>query len=323
MSAKHVLSPPSVRSRPDAGDALSEVLRTVRLRGAVLFTVDASAPWVARTPPAQEIGERILPGAERFLEFHFIKSGSCWGGIAGEDLIRLETGDVIAFPRGDSHVVASGPVEHDPRDAGEDERTEVVSGFLGCDAHPLLSALPRVIHVPRRAAEHGMLEQLIELALEESTAAREGAACVVSHLSELLFVEIVRRYAAALPPRSSGWFAGLRDESVGRALGKLHDRPEHGWSLSLLAREAGMSRSALAVRFSQLVGVPPMHYLTEWRMQLASSLLSTTRLRVSDVAERVGYTSEAALSRAFKRWAGVAPAEFRRGRRSVPPAAAE
>jgi AraC-like DNA-binding protein len=320
MSEKHVLSPPSVRSRPETADALSEVLRTVRLSGAVLFTVDASAPWVARTPPAHEIGARILPGAERFLEFHFIKSGSCWGGIAGEELIPLETGDVIVFPRGDSHVVSSGPVE-DFRAATESDRTEVVSGFLGCDAHPLLAALPRVIHVPRRAADHGMLEQLIGLALAESSAARQGAACIVSHLSELLFVEIVRRYAATLPPQSSGWFAGLRDESVGRALGKLHDRPAHGWSLSLLAREAGMSRSALAVRFSQLVGVPPMHYLTEWRMQLASTLLSTTQLRVTDIAERVGYMSEAALSRAFKRWAGVAPAEFRRGRRSVPAAA--
>lgn len=316
MREKHVLSPPSVRSRPAAVDSLSMVLRTVRLTGAVLFAVDASAPWLARTPPAEEIGERILPGAAHFLEFHFIKSGACWGGIAGEPSIRLETGDMIAFPRGDSHVVSSAPLEQGALSGVADapEHTEVVSGFLGCEPHPLLAALPRVIHVPHRSSDHGMLEQLVALALAESTAAREGAECVVSHLSELLFVEIVRRYAATLPPRGQGWFAGLRDESVGRALGKLHDRPAHGWSLSLLARESGLSRSALAVRFSQLVGVPPMHYLAEWRMQLASSLLLGSSLRVSEVAERVGYTSEAALSRAFKRWAGVAPAEFRRGK---------
>lgn len=316
MSEKHVLSPPSVRSRPLATDSLSLVLRTVRLTGAVLFSVDASAPWVARTPPAGEIGQRILPGAAHFLEFHFIKSGACWGGIAGEPSIRLETGDIIAFPRGDSHFVSSEPAEPGAPsgDRGEHERTEVVSGFLGCEAHPLLGALPRVIHVPRHAPDDGLLGQLVALALAESTAARQGAECVVSHLSELLFVEIVRRYAATLPPQRQGWFAGLRDESVGRALGKLHDRPAHGWSLALLAREAGMSRSALAVRFSELVGVPPMHYLAEWRMQLASSLLASTPLRVAEVAERVGYTSEAALSRAFKRWAGVAPAEFRRGK---------
>lgn len=318
MNEKHVLSPPSVRSRPPAADSLSMVLRTVRLTGAVLFAVDAPAPWTARTPPAGDIGQRILPGATHFLEFHFIKAGACWGGIAGEPAIRLETGDLIAFPRGDSHFVSSESLEHGAVGAtrGDDQRTHVVSGFLGCEAHPLLAALPRVIHVPRRAPDHSLLEQLIALGLAESNAARQGAECVVSHLSELLFVEIVRRYADTLPKESRGWFAGLRDESVGRALGKLHDRPAHGWSLALLAREAGMSRSALAVRFSELVGVPPMHYLTEWRMQLASSLLATTPLRVAEVGERVGYTSEAALSRAFKRWAGVAPAEFRRAKRS-------
>jgi len=318
MSEKHVLSPPSVRSRNTVADSLSMVLRTVRLTGAVLFAVEAPAPWVARTPPAGEIGQRILPGATHFLEFHFIKAGACWGGIAGEPAIRLETGDIIAFPRGDSHFVSSEPAPHEaaPATGTPRERTEVVSGFLGCEAHPLLAALPRVIHVPRHAPDHGLLEQLVALALAESDAARQGAECVVSHLSQLLFVEIVRRYADTLPKEGRGWFAGLRDESVGRALGKLHDRPAHGWSLALLAREAGVSRSALAVRFSELVGVPPMHYLAEWRMQLASSLLSTTPLRVTEVAERVGYTSEAALSRAFKRWAGVAPAEFRRSKRS-------
>jgi AraC-like DNA-binding protein len=180
--------------------------------------------------------------------------------------------------------------------------------------HPLLSALPRVIHAPRPARDAGMLEQLVELALRESVAPRLGAACVVSHLSELLFVEMVRRYVASLPEESIGWFAGLRDESVARALGKLHDRPAHGWNLGLLARESGMSRSALAGRFSELIGVPPMHYLAQWRMQLTATLLSSTSLRVTEVAERVGYMSEAALSRAFKRWSGVAPAEWRRTR---------
>jgi AraC-like DNA-binding protein len=317
---KHVLSPPSTRLRPPSLDTLSMVLRSVRVSGAVLFAVDAAAPWVADAPPAREIGERILPDAEHFIEFVWIRSGACWGGLTGEPPTRLEEGDVMLFARGDPHVVSSSPGGHGGMlSSAGGERTQVICGFLGCDTrptHPLLSALPAAMHVPRQSQYDAMLEQLVELALMESVAAREGGALVIAYLSELLFVEIVRRYVATLPRESVGWFAGLRDENVGRALGKLHDRPAQPWNLGLLARETGMSRSALAGRFSELVGVPPMHYLAQWRMQLASNLLSSTSLRVTEVAERVGYASEAALSRAFKRWSGVAPAEWRRGRRS-------
>jgi len=317
---KHVLSPPSTRLRPPSVDTLSTVLRSVRVTGAVLFAVDAAAPWVADAPPARDIGRHIWPDAAHFIEFVWIRSGACWAGLAGDAPARLEEGDVMLFPRGDSHVVSSSPARHGAMLRNvTGERTQVICGFLGCDArptHPLLSALPAAMHVPRQSQYDAMLEQLVELALTESVAAREGGALVIAHLSELLFVEIVRRYVATLPRDSVGWFAGLRDENVGRALRKLHDRPAHGWNLGLLARETGMSRSALAGRFSELVGVPPMHYLAQWRMQLASNLLSSTSFRVSEVAERVGYASEAALSRAFKRWSGVAPAEWRRGRRS-------
>lgn len=319
IADKHVLSPPSTRIRPPQVDTLSTVLRSVRVTGAVLFAVDAAAPWTADAPPAREIGQRILPGAEHFIEFVWIRAGACWGGLAGEPPTRLEEGDVMLFPRGDEHVVSSSPLGRRLLGGIMGERTQVICGFLGCDTrptHPLLAALPAAMHVPRPSQYDAMLEQLVELALTESVAAREGGALIIAHLSELLFIEIVRRYVATLPRESVGWFAGLRDENVGRALGKLHDRPAHGWNLGLLARETGMSRSALAGRFSELVGVPPMHYLAQWRMQLASNLLSSTSLRVTEVAERVGYASEAALSRAFKRWAGVAPAEWRRGRRS-------
>jgi len=155
------------------------------------------------------------------------------------------------------------------------------------------------------------VRRLVEMAVEESTAPTPGGACVLSHLSELLFVEVVRRYVAALPAENVGWFAALRDESVGRALQKLHQRPSHSWTLDELAKESALSRSTLAERFAHLVGMPPMQYLAQWRIQLAASLLRAESSSLAEIAARVGYGSEAALSRAFKRWVGVAPGQYR------------
>ena len=321
-------------------DTLSEVLRAVRLTGAVFFAVDASAPWVAETPHASELRPYLMPGVEHVIDYHVITAGSCWGGLIGEEPVRLETGDVIAFPHGDAHVISSAPGMRGvpSRDAalqvatsrlpvlieqnGGGVRARLICGFLGCDArpfNPLLATLPRVIHVRHLvsgegASGDGALEHLIQLALVESNAKRAGGEVMLARLSELLFVEVVRRYVASLPSENVGWLAGLRDESIGRALGKLHDRPAHGWSLEELAREVGLSRSVLAERFSHFVGVPPMQYLAQWRMQLAAHLLSSTSLGLAEIADKVGYGSETALSRAYKRWVGVAPAEWRRGK---------
>jgi AraC-like DNA-binding protein len=327
-----------------SADTLSDVLRAVRLTGAVFFAIDASAPWVAETPSAREIGPHIMPGVEYVIEYHVITAGACWGGIVGETAIRLSAGDVIVFPQGDAHVLSSAPgmrnptMGEDTRDArnhrlpiaikidgGGQERTEVICGFLGCDArpfNPLLATLPRVLHVPRRSSDDGVIDQFIKLALSESLAQRAGGDCVLARLSELLFVEVVRRHLATLPPESPNWLTGLRDDSIGRALGKLHDRPAHAWTLDDLAREVGLSRSVLAERFAHFVGVPPMQYLAQWRMQLAATLLSSTSLGLAEIAEQVGYGSETALSRAYKRLVGVAPADWRRGKRTATDAAA-
>jgi AraC-like DNA-binding protein len=208
---------------------------------------------------------------------------------------------------------------------GSQERAEVICGFLGCDArpfNPLLATLPRTIHVRPQPGDDGVIGQFIQLAVSESVARRAGGEAVLAHLSELLFVEVVRRHLATLPPYHVGWLSGLRDEQVGRALGKLHDRPAHPWSLEELAREVGMSRSALAERFTHFVSVPPMQYLAQWRMQLTATLLSSTAIGLAEMASRVGYGSEAALSRAFKRWVGVAPAQWRQGQRNPPAATA-
>jgi AraC-like DNA-binding protein len=319
-------------------DTLSEVLRAVRLRSAVFFKIDACAPWAAETPAVRELAPHIAPAVEHVIEYHLVAAGSCWGGVIGEPPIRLTAGDVIVFPQGDAHVISSGPgmraaPEQSPMrgytqlpiviratmHGGGSGRTNLVCGFLGCDArpfNPLLAALPRMLHVPRRDDDDGVLEGLVKLALAESAAQREGGECMLARLSELMFIEVVRRYLARLPAENVGWLAGLRDEGVGRALAKLHERPTREWTLDDLAREIGMSRSALAERFTKFVGIPPMQYLARWRIQLASSWLSTTALTVAEIAERVGYGSEAALSRAYKRWVGVAPAEWRRGKRA-------
>lgn len=315
-------------------DTLSDVLRAVRLHGAVFFKVEATTPWAAEAPAGESVATHIMPGVEHVIEYHVVTRGSCWGGLVDEPAIRLEAGDVIVFPQGDAHVLSSDPgmrgrpdpeafrmVKHSrvpvslSINGGGSESAQLVCGFLGCDArpfNPLLATLPRVIHL--RATAGDSLPHLVELAVAESKQERAGGECVLSKLSELLFVEVVRRYIAQMPPESVGWFAGMRDENIGRALQKLHERPSHDWSLEELARESGLSRSVLAERFAQLVGVPPIQYLAQWRIQLAAPLLRSGKSSLAEIADRVGYGSEAALSRAFKRQVGVAPAFYRTGK---------
>jgi AraC-like DNA-binding protein len=323
-------------------DTLSDVLRAVRLTGAVFFTVDATEPWVTETPAASEIAGRIVAGAEHVIDYHVVTTGACWGGVVGEPPVRLEAGDVIVFPHGDAHVMSSAPGmrgQPDPgvyrrpesqlptvirQHGGSQQRAEVICGFLACDArpfNPLLATLPRTIHVRPQPGDDGVIGQFVRLALAESAARRAGGESVLAHLSELLFIEVVRRHLATLPPEQRGWLSGLRDEQIGRALGKLHAGPAHPWTLEELAGEVGMSRSALAERFAHFVGVPPMQYLAQWRMQLAATLLSSSAIGLAEMAPRVGYGSEAALSRAFKRWVGIAPALWRQGKRQATRAA--
>jgi AraC-like DNA-binding protein len=320
-------------------DVLSEVLRAVRLTGAVFFNVEGSAPWVAETPPSTVIAPLVMPGSEHVIEYHIVTHGSCYGYLLDGPALRLSAGDVIVFPQGDAHILASAPsmrAEADPIElfqridrkqlpvtltmsgSGADP-VRIICGFLGCDSqpfNPLLATLPRVIHIPKQlAAEGAALEPLLRIALEESLARRAGSESMLARLSELLFIEVVRRYLSTLSSETTGWLAGLRDEVVGRSLSVLHHRPTQPWSLEELAREVGASRASLAERFHHFVGVPPMQYLARWRMQLAASLLSGTNLGIAQIAERVGYGSEAALSRAFKRLVGVAPSAWRDGLR--------
>lgn len=314
-------------------DTLSEVLRAVRLTGAIYFTIDASAPWVAEAPNGATIAPHLMGGVEHVMEYHLVISGGCWAGIVGERPVRLEAGDVIVLPHGDAHVLASEPGMRgtpDPSvflearrspvplclslEGGGPERTEVVCGFLGCDArpfNPLLAALPRVLHLRASGERGGALRRLVELALAESSAAQPGGASVLARLSELLFIEVVRRWLSELPADEVGWVAGLRDGLVSRALEQLHAEPARDWTLATLGKAVGASRSVLAERFTHFVGVPPMQYLAQWRVQVAASMLRSSRASLAEIAEQVGYGSEGALSRAFKRAVGVPPATYR------------
>jgi AraC-like DNA-binding protein len=325
-------------------DPLTDVLTSVRLTGAAFFAVEGTAPWVAQAPPASDIARHVLPGAEHVLEFHAVTRGHCLGGIQGEEPVRLEAGDLICFPHGDPHVLSSARgLRAPPVDLSSFERrlgarlpfpvklgtgpadAHLVCGFLGCDArpfNPLLAALPRLLRASDRDAPGGWLSRFMEVAETEARTPRPGTEAVLARLSELMFIEVVRRHVESLLPGRTGWLAGLRDPHVGRALAALHGRPGHAWTIDALGREAGLSRSALAERFTALVGEPVIQYLGRWRMQVAAGLLASTHDGIAAIAARVGYASEAAFSRAFKKLVGVPPASWRRRRAAQPEAMA-
>ena len=324
-------------------DTLSDVLRLVRLRGAVFYYMNYGKEWAAEAPAAREIAQAVMPGAEHVIEYHVITKGTGWAAIVGEPPVRLHSGDIVMFPQGDAHVMSSAPgmrpqrfdadwvfatrddpkpipiVFHGAREFSiggvePNAQTNVVCGFLGCDLrpfNPLIATLPRLLHLP--AGAHGnWIAPVLQQAVDASQNRSPGSEALLERLSETMFVDAIRRYLDTLPEQTSGWLAGLRDRHVGRALALLHARPSRPWTIEELASEVALSRSALYDRFVQLVGQPPMQYLTQWRMQLAAKLLREGRSPVAAIALEVGYDSEAAFSRAFKRIAGKPPAAWRR-----------
>lgn len=312
-------------------DPLSDVLRAVRLTGAFFFDVQASEPWVAETPHGKSVVAAMFPGSEHLISYHLILEGSCWFRMKGEPDAQLSAGDIVVLPHGDTHALSSTPglrrspemrLYRMPKDGrlpvtiavgGKDgPGARLVCGFLGCDErpyNPLLSALPRVFHLNHHMS--GALGDYFRFALAESQDARLGGAGVLSRISELMFVDAVRRYLESLPTDQTNWLAGLRDPFVGRALTALHGDPARDWNLQALARQAGLSRSALAERFAHFAGQPPMQYLANWRMQLAANYLRASNDSIIAVANRVGYQSEAAFSRAFKKAVGAPPSAWR------------
>ena len=318
-----------------APDPLSDLLRIVRLDGAFFYAAEATAePWGVESVSAGELTPRILPGAEHLIAYHVLTRGRCYGGLVGGEPVELAPGDVIVFPHGDAHRMSSdgggrrlpdvntkAPARYPGTVLIGDQGPRVTSfvcGFLGCDRrpfNPLLAALPRLMHV--RSMADGWHGGVIRQLTDESRLGRPGADCVLTRLAELMFIEVLRRYLEGLPPGQTGWLAGLRDEVVGRALSVLHARPAHPWTLESLAREVASSRSNLAKRFGDLVGQPPMQYLGRWRIQVAANLLVQSGAKVASIGSEVGYDSEAAFSRAFKRATGRAPGAWREARRAA------
>jgi AraC-like DNA-binding protein len=268
-----------------------------------------------------------------------ITEGRCWAGLRDGTGLWVEAGDTVLVPHGDCYALSTEPrpvggqpievsrtffrqmVAHELpltlcAGGGGPAGVSVICGFLGCDAapfNPVLAMLPRLVRVPSPPAETGdRLGQLVDFALAESRGRGAGSDCVLTRVGELLFVEVVRRYVRSLPPGGQGWLSGLRDAHVCRALGLLHQQPARSWTLEALAHEAGASRTTLAERFAHFVGQPPMQYLARWRMQLAARRLADGEAKVAAVAFEVGYDSEAAFSRAFKKLVGVSPAAWRR-----------
>lgn len=316
-------------------DVLSDLLRVVRLDGAFFYAVEAAEPWSVETVAARELSPRIMPDAEHLISYHVLTEGRCYGGLVGEEKVELTAGDAIVFPHGDAHVMSSGP---DAR-TGPGVHTSaparyartvflgdtgpwaasLICGFLGCDRrpfNPLLASLPRRMHM--RGMSNAWLGGFTRQLTEESHLGRAGAEGALTRLAELMFIEVLRRYLEELPSGQTGWLAGLRDELVGCALALLHGRPGHPWTLTELARASSSSRTILAKRFTQLVGQPPMRYLTQWRMQVAANLLVKSGAKVAAIAGKVGYDSEAAFSRAFKKATGIAPGVWREARRAPP-----
>ena len=321
-------------------DAVSDVLRAVRLSGAVYLNGTFTAPWCLIGRTGSELCAAYLPRSERVVSYHLILDGNCWAQLAGDpdSALHLAAGELLVVPQGETHLMGSavnltptptesilaGPLAAAPGEVmtlsygGGGPATRIVCGFLACDdtlSNPLLSSLPRLFKIDMREDPRAAwLESSLRIAAAEAANSRAGGTIVLARLSELLFVEAVRNCIEALPDDKTGWLAGVRDRYVGRALSLLHGQPVHPWTVEELARKVGLSRSALAQRFTDLLGQPPMQYLARWRMQIAAHELLNGRKSLAVIAEHIGYESEAAFSRAFRREFGMPPAGWRKSK---------
>lgn len=318
-------------------DALSDVLRAVRLSGGVFLDAQFTAPWCVTAKVGPEDCRPFLPMPAHVIAYHYVVSGGFLLQVDDEPAVSMQAGEIVLLPRNDPHRLGSAlnlkAVNADdlvqvPAEGGlarisyggGGPRTHIVCGFIGSEVHhdPLVASLPKVLKLNARDGAAGeWIESSFRFAASELAAGRAGSGTVLSKLSELLFIEAMRRYMTTLPAQQRGWLSGLRDPMVGRALALLHGRLAYPWTAEELARRVGLSRSTFAERFTNLVGEPPMRYLTNWRMQLAAQRLRDGHQSVARVAYDVGYESEAAFNRAFKRELGVPPATWRKQARHM------
>jgi AraC-like DNA-binding protein len=312
-------------------DSLSEVLRSVRLAGGVFLDARFTAPWCITSKITPEDCQPFMATPAQVIAFHFVVGGRMLLEIEGDPPVEFGAGEVAMLPRNDGHTLGSAarlkPVNADtlilPDSAGAlaqiahgggGAETHVVCGFLASEDgyNALIASLPRVLKLDfRETASRDWVEASVRFAARELSEGQLASSAVMSRLSELLFIEAVRRYAVDLAESETSWLRGVRDPHVGPALALMHRRLDVPWTAEKLATEAGLSRSAFVERFTSRVGMPPIRYLTYWRLQTAKHLLHQTEKNIAQLAYSVGYESEAAFSRAFKREIGMSPAQWR------------
>jgi AraC-like DNA-binding protein len=313
-------------------DVLSEVLKVVRLDGALFYNAEFSTPWSFRSPRSSMVAPYLAGDARHVIIYHLLTEGRALARLEDGPAVALGEGDIVVFPHGDPHIMSNGPPvtpldyakELDrivsqglnvARMGGGGEITRFICGYMACDPYVskvLLAGLPPLLRVRIGDDASGQwLENSIRFSVAEAAEPRAGGEALRARLSEVLFVETLRRYVSKLPRSDTGWLAGVRDAELGAALGLLHRDPSRPWTVKDLAKAAGLSRSVLAERFQHYLGEAPIAYLTRWRLQLAAQKLAASSHGVARIAAEVGYRSEAAFNRAFKREFGLPPARFR------------
>ena len=312
-------------------DPLSDIFRSLRLSGGVFLDARFTAPWCVTAQLTPEDCRAFLPKPASLIAYHVVTAGEMLVSVGDAAPIRVRAGEIALLPRNDRHEMASAPgigpvtagdliqppvngglarIEHGQGGA----ETRMVCGFLASEdqVNPLLGTLPHILTLDvRKAASRPWIEASVRFAADALASGQPAGSDVLSRLSELLLVEAVRHYAASLAGDDTGWVKGLADPQIGRALALIHRNAAEPWSAETLGRKAGLSRSAFVDRFRALVGVPPIRYLTRWRLQTARLQLRESRKSVSQLAHAVGYESEEAFSRAFKREFGLSPARWR------------
>ncbi len=302
------------------GDVLTSVLNTLHFRGEVFCYSEFTSPWALKLPESD------------FAHFHLFERGEGWIKLEGsEPQISLARGDLVIVPHGSEHVLSDNPRTNPitlerllkkrafqdgiVRHGGGGSGSTVICGSFRFEnqlGNPIVSLLPPIIHVAHTRTKKGVwLEPTLKLLAHEAQNASEGSGAIISHLTGIVFVQAVRAWIETQPQGQGGWLGALRDKQISAALNLIHQKPNHPWTIAKLAAEVGMSRSPFASKFTSLVGEPPTSYLTHWRMNLAADYLRSEQLRISEIAERVGYESQASFSNAFKRQFAISPRQYR------------
>lgn len=313
-------------------DALAEVLRAIKIDAAIYLNGEFSEPWCVLAPDAASLAPLFGRDGTHVIIYHLLWEGRARCEVDDSEPVDLSAGDLVALPHGHAHRIGNGQAKPlDVRKAlprllerglqplmagGGGNVSKFICGYLACDRHlsqAFLTGLPPLIRLNIRDDVSGQwLENSLRFSVAQAASRDAGTLEVVAKLSEVFVAEALRRYQRELPPGQTGWLAGAREPAVGRALMLMHHRSAHPWTLVSLAHEVGVSRSVLSERFRHYLGESPIAYLTRWRLRLGARALASTGHSVGRIALDVGYESEAAFNRAFKREYGAPPARYRR-----------